>query len=162
MCTLPIRGRAVSLGNFLLLPACFAFCACAAESTAVHGQNTLGGRIEFSMSGGFAGIRQGLTVDDTGQTITNDEKRGLSIRGQLDAVRLAELRTAFKAIDVEDGTMTQRSGSRCADCFQYTIEATIGGRHHRAAMNSTSIHKSPYGDIVKILSQILREMLSSQ
>ena len=43
------------------------------------------------MSGGFAGIRQSLVIDDTGMIVVQDEKRGNIVRGQLESVRLAEL-----------------------------------------------------------------------
>jgi len=145
-----------------LLPACFVIVACTVAKTAVPGQYTLGGQIEFYISGGFAGIRQSLIVDDTGLIVGKDDKRGISRRGQLDPDRLAKVRAVFMAIDVEDGNTTQRSGSRCADCFRYTIKATIGGKHHRVSLNSTAIQISPYGEAVNSLSQILHETLSGQ
>jgi len=145
-----------------LLMACGAFAGCNAVDIVPPGQNTLGGKVEFYMSGGFAGIRQSLIVDDNGLIIVQDDKRGKLVRGQLDPVRQAEIRAAFMKIDTEAGTMTQRLDALCADCFQYTIKSTVGGKRHQVVVNSAVFQDSPYHEIVKALVQILRETLSSQ
>jgi len=129
---------------------------------ATPGQATLGGQIEFYMSGGFAGIRQSLMVDETGVIVVQDDKRGTIVRGQLDPARLAEIRSAFMKIDVEAGAMTRQLGVRCADCYQYTIKAAVGGKRHHVAVNSVVLQVSPYNEIVISLAQIMHETLSSQ
>ncbi len=113
-----------------LLLGCCAFGACKAVDVAAPGQATLDGQVEFYLSGGFAGIRQNLIVDDSGLIVVQDEKRGKIARGQLDPVRLAEVRAAFMKVDADTGSATRQLGGRCADCYQYTIKATIGGKHH--------------------------------
>lgn len=142
--------------------ACGAFVACNAVDVVPPGQDTLGDKVEFYMSGGFAGIRQSLIVDGNGLIIVQDDKRRKIIRWQLDPVRQAKIRTAFMKIDTEARTMTQRLDARCADCFQYTIKATVGGKRHQVVVNSTVLQDSPYHEVVHALTQILRETLSSQ
>jgi hypothetical protein len=141
---------------------CCAIGACKAVETAKPLQETLGGHVEYYLSGGLSGIRQSLTIHDTGLIDARDDKRGKMARGQLDPVRLAEIRAAFMKIDAEAGTTTQGLAVRCADCYQYTIKATVGGRRHQVAVSSAALQASPYDEIVKSLSQILRETLSNE
>src|SRR4030065_2851620 len=110
--------------------ACGAFGACSAVDVVPPGQDALGGKVEFYMSGGFAGIRQSMIVDGNGLIVVQDDKRGKIVRGQLDPVRQAEIRAAFMKIDTEAGTMTQSLDARCADCFQFKIQGTAGGKSH--------------------------------
>lgn len=146
--------------SLIVLLACCMFGACKAVETVAPLQTTPGGQVEFSVSGGFAGIRQSLTVDGTGLIVARDDKRGKVVRGQLDPARLAEIWAVFMKINPEAGATTQRLDARCKDCFQYTIMSTAGGRRHRASVSSAALSASPYGEVVKSLSQILRETLS--
>lgn len=155
------KSLAVHL-NLALLLTCSVFGACKAVDIATPSQATLGGQIEFYMSGGFAGIRQGLMVDDTGQIVFRDDKRGIRLHGQIDPSRLEEVRASFVAINAENGSTPKQLGAKCADCFQYSIKATIGGRLHRVFISSAAIQESPYSGIVKTLSQIMREILTTQ
>jgi len=141
--------------------ACCVLGACKTVDFAASAQATLGGQVEFYLSGGFAGIRQSLEIDDSGTIVVQDKKRGNIVRGQLESVRLADLRAAFMKIDVEPGSTSRQLGTRCADCYQYTINATVGGKHHHVAVNSAVLQTSPYGEIVQSLAQILHETLSS-
>lgn len=133
--------------------------ACKAVETAMPLQATLGGHVEYYLSGGLPGIRQSLTIDDTGLVDARDDKHRKMARGQLDPARLAELRAAFMKINTNPGSTTQRLDTRCADCYQHTVKAIIGGRHHYVDVRTTALQASPYGEIVRSLSQILRETL---
>ena len=137
-----------------------AISACKVVETAAPFQATLGGYIEYSLSGGLSGNRQSLTIDDTGLINARDDKRRKMARGQLDPARLAELRAAFMKINENPGPAKQRSGARCADCYNYSVKATIGGRLHHFDLNSLALPASPYGEVVQSLSQILSETLS--
>jgi hypothetical protein len=139
--------------------ACCAVGACKAVETTMPLQATLGGHVEYSMSGGLSGIRQSLTIHDSGLVEARNDKRGKTALGQLDPTHLAELRAAFNKINANPETIPQRLDARCADCFQHTIRAIIGGKHHRVDVNSMALQASPYGEIVRFLSQILRETL---
>jgi hypothetical protein len=146
--------------GLVVLLACCTLGACKTVEAVTPLQATLSGQVEFSVSGGFAGIRQSLTVDGTGLIVARDDRRGKVARGQLDPVRLAEIWAVFMKINPEAGATTQRSDARCMDCFQYTIMSTAGGRRHRASVSSAALSALPYGEVVKSLSQILRETLS--
>lgn len=95
----------VHLYHALLLTSC-ALGACNAVEIAPPRQDTLDVQVEFYLSGGFAGNRQSLKIDGTGLIVVQDNKRGNIARGQLDPVRLAEIRAAFMKIDAEAGTAT--------------------------------------------------------
>jgi len=155
------RRHSVITWKFCLTLAltCCAIGACKAAETAIPLEATLGGHVEYSLSGGLPGIRQSLTIHDTGLVEARDDKHRKMARGQLDPARLAELRAAFMKINANPETATQRLGTRCADCYQHTIKATISGRHHHVDVNSTALQASPYGEIARSLSQILRETL---
>jgi hypothetical protein len=112
------------------------------------------------VSGGFAGISQSLAVDGTGLIVARDDRRGKMARGQLDPARLTEIWAVFMNINAETGATAQRLDARCADCYQYSIMSTAGGRRHRANVSSAALSASPYGEVVKSLSLILRETLS--
>lgn len=146
--------------GLVVLLACCTLGACKTVETVTPLQATLSGQVEFSVSGGFAGIRQSLTVDSTGLIVARDDRRGKVARGQLDPARLAEIWEVLMSVNAEAGATTQRLDARCVDCFQYTIMSTTGGRRHRANVSSTALSASPYGEVVKSLSQILRDTIS--
>lgn len=151
----------VSLKVCLMLLCTFCVIgACKAVETAVPFQATLGGHIEYSFSGGISGNMQNLTIDDAGRIKARDDKHRKIARGQLDPARLVELRAAFMKINENPETAKQHLGGRCADCYHYSVVATIGGRQHRVDVNSTVLQASSYGEIVRSLSQILSETLS--
>ena len=139
---------------------CCAINACKAVETGTPQQLKLGGHVEYSMSGGFAGIRQSLTIQDTGQIEAHDEKYGKVVRGQLDAARLARLRATLIKISANSETTSPRLGTGCTDCYQHTVKATFGDRRFQVYMNSMALQASPNGELVRTLSLILREVLS--
>lgn len=132
--------------------------ACKTVESVTPPRVTLGGQVRFSLSGGFAGIRQHLTIDDTGRIQVRDERRGKTVHGQLDPARLAAIRAAFMNIDPEAGPVKTPMDTRCRDCLYCSIQATVDGRHHRASAATTFSH-SPYGELAASLSRILHETL---
>jgi hypothetical protein len=153
------RSRLAERNRLAVLLTCCAIGACKVVESAPPSHPTLNGRIEFSVGGGFAGVRQGLTIDDAGVIDAHDEKRGTTVRAQLAPERLAAIRAAFQKIE-PDAAVAHPPGARCADCFRYSIRATVGGRSHAVAVSSVTVQASHYGEIVSALAQILRETLS--
>lgn len=132
--------------------------ACHAVGT--KAKNTLGGQIEFQASGGIAGMRQTLTIDDAGIAVARDERRHREKRTQLPATRLVEIKAAFSKIDPK-----QRDGAasrpQCADCYEYKVIATIDGTHYEGAADTQTLATSPYRDAIPPLLRLLRETLES-
>jgi hypothetical protein len=130
--------------------------ACTAVET-VPARQDLGGHVDFQVGGGFAGVRQYLSISDEGQAVARDEKRGTEARQQLDAAQLAHIRAAFaKVASSEDRKLSRR----CADCIQYSVSATIDGARHQATLVAGAQETSSYGEVISLLSKILQETLS--
>lgn len=142
---------------------CLFLAACSldasAPSAAPSRDRSLGGHILFEISGGFAGLRQSLSIDDRGLALARDERRRLEVPRQLSVAQLAEIKSAFAKVD--DGKQSPRELSHpCADCLQHTLTATIGGERHNVRTQVPS-QATPYGEVMALLSQILRDALSS-
>lgn len=152
-------SRSTAVG-IIMFAVCGVLGACRNAETAMLSQAKLGGQVEFTLRGGFAGLRQRLAIDDNGWISAQDEKRGKTVRAHLDPARLASIRAAFMNIDAEAAAVKSLRDTRCRDCFHYTIQATIDGKRYRNGASSTTLSDSPYGDLIKSLSQILRETLS--
>lgn len=120
---------------------------------------SLGGHVLFRVDGGFAGVRQTLSIDDSGLAVARDERRGTETRRRLDAARLAELRTAFANVDDRERPPARRPPGRCPDCLQFTLAATVDGERHDVRTHVPA--RSPaYREVMTLLSEILRDMLS--
>lgn len=141
----------------LISAACLVWACQAIE---VPDRAAWGGEVKFEASGGFAGIRQSLIIRNDGTFVARDDRLKKEVRGRLDTETLDKLVSAFRSSDEKAEISKPSSMKRCADCFQYSIRATVDNRQHKANVNSVSVGASSYDQAVKSLLLIVRESLS--
>jgi hypothetical protein len=112
--------------------------------------------VELTVSGGFAGIEHKLEVDSSGAYEAEDLQSGAKVEGTLSAATTAQVEQGLSGI-----CQAQASGRppACADCFQYSLEVSVGGVTYQAVFNDLSLPESPVAPLVGTLTQILNEAL---
>lgn len=155
---MPFRFSMCYYLHVLVIFGCCFIGACQAISPSSRA--LLGGKIEFKASGGFAGIRQSLTVGDDGTCLARDDRIRKEVSCRLSPELLMELKSAFRKCAPIVETNTLPVAKQCADCFYYSIKATVEGTAHEVNISMLNAESSPYGRVVLSLSQILRETLA--
>ena len=87
----------------------FLFAACAGQSSAA----VLGGSIQYSKSGGIAGIEESMKIDRDGKGLIERKRFRLSAR------QAKSLAAAIRRADLERAKSPK--GGSCCDFFQYEI-----------------------------------------
>jgi hypothetical protein len=113
-------------------------------------------RIEFTVSGGFAGIEHKLEVESSGAYQAENVQSGAKVEGTLPADIVADLEELLPVLC--QATSSGRPPT-CADCFQYSLEVETGNAVYRASLNDISLPESPASPLVGALMQILNETL---
>lgn len=109
-----------------LLAACITLWACAPANAPAASLAEDAHAVEYTTSGGFAGLRKRLTIAADGRVIAEDLQRhthneqqlSASERNQLERFIADAIRTASTA------TQGSRLRQRCADCFQYRLDVS--------------------------------------
>lgn len=112
--------------------------------------------VELVISGGFAGIEQKLEVESSGAHEAEDLQSGAKVEGTLSAETTAQVEQGLSGI-----CQAQAPGRppACADCFQYSIEVSVGGVTYQAVYNDLSLPESSVAPLVETLTVILNEAL---
>jgi hypothetical protein len=128
----------------------------AAAQTAAHDSWA----VTLHVTGGFAGVRQQLEVDHTGQVKAVDEKLGRTSTGRMKASQLQELGGLVLSALADNNSSTAKRKSACADCYSYVLVLTGQGRTiTRNYDNLTIIDSGDYGLVHELLS-LMRQHLS--
>lgn len=154
------RGMLLKFSIYGWILASSSFLVWACQAIEVPNREPWGGEVKFEASGGFAGIRRSLIIRDDGTFVARDDRLKKEVRGTLDSTTLNKLVTAFRSSDIKEEISKPSSIKRCADCLQYSIRATVGNRQHHVSINSLDAGTSEYDEVVRFLSQVLRESLS--
>jgi hypothetical protein len=115
--------------------------------------------IRFTQSGGFAGMQREMEVTSAGEVTARDLRRKHEVKGRVDDAELARLRTLLT--EAPPGSAAASGpGSRCRDCVEYGVDATIDGRQVAARMVDMQLDASGFAPLVNALVDILTRTLA--
>jgi hypothetical protein len=149
----------------LFLIACTALShveSCAAADRSRDGVATTRAswKIEYELSGGFAGVRKKLTLSSSGALQAVDERMNKTIEAAATPAQLADVEEALAKIGTS-GTATRPSfGSRCADCFQHNVVVIRSDKELRFAFDDVSLKDAEQASLVRVLSSLLNQTLA--
>lgn len=117
--------------------------------------------VEFSVSGGFAGVRQRLEVYQNGRVISVDEKLKKSVTSNLDQQDFAEMQ---KLVEWRTATLSSSSEKsrnfNCYDCYNYIVVSTLNGKKISRQYGELNFAMNNERKLIQLLSKVLREQLS--
>lgn len=117
--------------------------------------------IDFDISGGFAGIRQKLSITSSGTMVAIDNKQGRRVERLLQPAQLTELDKLLTRIESTPITEDQtRISSQCADCVKYLIKANINNKRYSLRSHTGEQMSPAFVDLTSHLVSILRHALS--
>jgi len=118
--------------------------------------------VEFSVSGGFAGVRQHLEVYQNGRVTGVDEKLKKSVTGNLDQQDFAEMQKLVEWRTVTLSSAQEKSRDlNCYDCYNYSVVSTLNGRKISRQYGGLNITENNERKLIQLLSKVLREQLSN-
>jgi hypothetical protein len=119
-------------------------------------------KIEYQVSGGFAGVRRQMELSSDGKLIATDLKRGKSIERQASPEQLTQITSILAKIDFGGRKEARpRVLDRCADCFQHAVAVHINKQRHSLHFDDVSLRGSPYAALIGFLSSLLNQCLSN-
>jgi hypothetical protein len=155
---------------YMLVVLMMAFAACSAG--AGNGPNSPSGvtsesggnqttmwRIQFTQSGGFAGMQRELAVTSAGEATAKDLRRNREVKVRLDDGEVTRLRTLLA--QAPESAAASGLGSQCRDCFEYAVDATVDGQRIAARVVDTQLDASGFRPLVNALVDILTRTLAS-
>lgn len=117
-------------------------------------------KIDFQLSGGFAGLDRTLTVSSNGQLSAEDRRPGTRVTAQATQAELADLSRLVTA--VKSLGEIRRSDSRCRDCLSYNIVVEIDGQRVAALLDDTTVPGSGLEELTRVLSALVNRVLSAR
>lgn len=90
-------------------------------------------RLVFTLSGGFAGLVQRMTIDGDRARL-EDVRRPRTVERTLSASELAELTRLLREADFFAQATEQ--ASPCTDCLEYQLQVTVSSRSHAVHANN--------------------------
>lgn len=110
-------------------------------------------KIEYRVSGGFAGIRRTLELSSDGKLIATDLKQKKTVEKSISDKQIASIENLLNTTNYQQTTEARsKLSNRCADCFQHAITVTIDERQHSTAGTDVSLRNSPYASLIGALA----------
>ena len=157
-----ITGIGRSIGFLVSLSILMVACSEVDSGNTSAGLNSsLAWAVQFSVSGGFAGVRQRLEINQDGRVIAVDEKIDKTVIGKLGSQdfkqiqKLVVWRTATLSSSPE-----KPGGTDCFDCFIYTIESKLDGKKISKIYSGLNFVEENERHMIQVLSRVLREALN--
>ncbi|MDX5151287.1 MAG: hypothetical protein R3188_02335 [Acidiferrobacterales bacterium] len=117
--------------------------------------------VQLSVSGGFAGVRQQLEVNQNGRVIAVDEKFDKTITSILGSEDFTQIR---KLVEWRTSTLSSSPeklrGADCIDCFIYTLVSTLDGKKVSKQYGGLNLVDEHERQLIRILSKVLHEQLN--
>lgn len=115
--------------------------------------------VNFTQTGGFAGVQLVTRVSSDGQLKAEDIRSGRLVEQQLPRSTVQELGQLLAQIDLP---RAQRPGSSCADCFIYDLELSSATGIVRLQVDDTSIADSGAQPLIQLLVKLRDQALQSE
>jgi len=119
--------------------------------------------IDFLISGGFAGIQQGITINHNGEITAINEKLGEKIRVQASQNDIDEIEKCLTDICLSAPEKIQtRPSGECADCFQYLLNIETNVLRHNLETDDLALKESGFLPIITLLRNINMEIWAGE
>lgn len=118
-------------------------------------------KIEYVLSGGFAGMHRQLSLNSSGVLIAADVRTKKSVEKQAAPEALADIAALLAKMDrsgMPDGR--RPFANTCADCLQYGLTVVIDGQEYRQRFHELSLTDPVHAALVGLLSSLLQQALS--
>jgi hypothetical protein len=109
-------------------------------------------RLEFGLSGGFAGMNKNLELTSNGSATALDCRKRIEAAGTATADELKQIRSFFSASIPEISRNT-----RCKDCIEYSVDFQMGNKPVKLRFNDLA--PGPLQDIVATLTKVIDRVL---
>jgi hypothetical protein len=117
-------------------------------------------RIDFQLSGGFAGLDRTLTLSNTGQLTAEDRSQRSRVATQATPQELDQI--AALVARIKSLPAIPRGDSRCRDCLSYNIAIDVDGERFSALLDDTTLPGSGLEELARALSALLNRSLSTK
>lgn len=146
---------------FLIIPLIVSVsCASAKANSSPLAEKQKKWVIEYTISGGFAGIRRQLAINSSGHLTASDQKLRKNIEQQISQKQLAEIVNILVQYNFSlSNDNISKLSNRCADCFVYTLNLTADGSKGKITVNDLSLKDSKYIALINLLSTMLEQAL---
>ena len=115
--------------------------------------------VDFSLSGGIAGMAKQMTISHDGRLVVEDLRRRSRTEKQLSVEQRRELHRRIEQAESAPGT-GNRSLSRCADCLQYRLTVRRPeGKPTVSESGAIEQQQSKSPELIKFLTVILNETI---
>jgi hypothetical protein len=148
---------------FLTLLAAVALAACVPAGGAADVPQPLPSpagewTLKLVQSGGFAGVNQTVEIDSHGRLTAADKRTGRTATQSLSPDTMNKLARLYSQAALIT-PKTPRSG--CADCFNYSLELSSGGRPMQIQLDDTTLSDSGMADLIHLLQQLRDQALKA-
>jgi hypothetical protein len=150
--------------SFIILSIIPAACGASASKSdkEEYLKKTKSWTIEYTVSGGFAGIHRQLTLNSSGKLTAADKKFKKHAEQQISKEQLMEIANILEQLDfLVNEKEASRLGGKCADCFQHKLILIVNGHKNIAEMDDISLRDSKYTVLIKLLSQMLEQAVKN-
>ena len=114
----------------------------------------------LNISGGFAGLMQTLTLDQSGQAIFIDNRKKSRTEKQVTREDLQIYADLVK--NLADTNRTETRPDQCRDCINYALDISSDGKLKRRAVNTISLTNSDAKELISKLASLAAEMSANK
>lgn len=125
--------------GFILLALIISACAemqPEQPTQSIECQSPIEWKIDFSLSGGFAGVSQSLSISSDGSMIKQDLRKGERFESTLSSEELGKIAGMLAQACPFEGI---RMNNRCADCFEYKLNVIMNSKRYSLETNEISV-----------------------
>ena len=132
------------------------------ESAAAQQQDpvTTSWSAKLNISGGFAGLMQTLTLDQSGQAIFIDKRKKSRTEKQVTREDLQIYADLVK--NLADTDRTETRPDQCRDCINYALDISSDGKLKHRAVNTISLTNSDAKELISKLASLAAEMRANK
>ena len=116
--------------------------------------------VMLNISGGFAGLMQTLTLDQSGQAIFIDKRKKSRTEKQITREDLQIYADLVKNLADTDHAETRPD--QCRDCINYALDISSDGKLKHRAVNTISLTNSDAKELISKLASLAAEMRANK
>lgn len=139
--------------------ACTSPAANSSISTERDNEKSRAWMIEYSISGGFAGINRQLALSSSGLMTVTNEKIKKHIEYKASPEQLTEITNILEQLDFSANDKSPSILSKCADCFRYSLSIKKDDKKGGVVLDDISLQGSKYIQLIRLLSSLMDEAL---
>ena len=128
-----------------------------ATTASGSGSQATAWRVDFHLSGGFAGVDRALTLSSNGNLSAEDRRQPTRVTGKATAAELDQI--APLVVRIKSIPDTPRGDSRCRDCLSYSLDVETDGRRFTTRLDDTAIAGSGLNELVRALTALLNRIV---